>query len=65
MSVISDLRAVAARLSLEESRPTCACCGKGRLVLIEERPDPNFGILGVTEQTWKCDQPECGKIFTV
>jgi len=65
MSVISDLRAVAAKLSLQENPPICPCCGKGRLVLIDERPDPIFGILGVTEQTWKCDQPECGKISIV
>jgi hypothetical protein len=47
MSVIGELHAVAARLSFQDNRPICACCEKGRLVLVDERPDPNFGILGV------------------
>ena len=37
------------------SRPTCECCGKGKLELINERPDPIFGVLGVICQTLKCD----------
>jgi hypothetical protein len=65
MSVFEDLRAVAARLSPQENRPTCVCCGRGQLVLVEERPDPNYGILGVVQQTLKCDSPECGKITIV
>ena len=65
MSVFEDLRAVAARLSLQENRPTCVCCGKGRLVLVEERPDPTYGMLGMVQQTLKCDSPECGKITIV
>jgi hypothetical protein len=64
-SVFGDLRAVAAKLSAQENRPTCVCCGKGHLVLVEERPDPNFGILGVVQQTLKCDAPECGKVTIV
>ena len=62
MSILGDLHAVAAKLALQDNRPICACCGKGRLILIDERPDPNFGILGVVEQTLKCDSAECGKI---
>jgi hypothetical protein len=62
MSILGDLQAVAARLSLQDSRPTCAYCGKGKLVLIDERPDPNFGALGVVEQTLKCDSGDCGKL---
>ncbi len=65
MSVFEDLRAVAARLSPQETRPICVSCGKGQLVLVEERPDPNYGILGVVQQTLKCDSPECGKITIV
>ena len=65
MSVFGDLRAVAAKLSAQENRPTCVCCGKGHLLLVEERPDPNYGILGVVQQTLKCDSPECGKITVV
>ena len=60
MSILGDLRAVAAKLSMQDKRPTCAFCGEGKLVVIEERPDPNFGALGVFEQTLRCDA--CGKI---
>ena len=62
MTVYEDLRAVAARFMAEESQSTCAFCGKGHLVLIDERPDPNFGMLGMMDQTLKCDSPDCGKI---
>ena len=62
MSILGDLQAVAARLSLQDNRPTCAFCGKGKLVLIAERPDPNFGALGVVEQTLRCDRADCGKL---
>ncbi len=62
MSILGDLQAVAARLSHQDNRPTCAFCGKGRLVLIAERPDPNFGALGVVEQTFRCNSAECGKL---
>jgi len=62
MSVFGDLQAVAARLSLQDNRPTCAACGKGRLVLVGERPDPNYGILGVVEQTFKCNDAGCGRL---
>ena len=65
MSVLGDLHAVAARLSLHDNRPICACCEKGRLVLVDERPDPNFGILGMFQQTLKCDSAECGKLTIV
>jgi hypothetical protein len=62
MSILGDLRAVAAKLSLQDDRPTCAFCGKGKLLLIGERPDPNFGALGVVEQTLRCDSAECGRL---
>ena len=62
MSILGDLQAVAARLSLQDNRPTCAFCGQGKLVLIGERPDPNFGVLGVVEQTLKCNSTDCGKL---
>jgi hypothetical protein len=62
MSILGELQAVAARLSLEDSRPTCAFCGNGKLVLIAERPDPNFGALGVVEQTLRCNWAGCGKL---
>jgi hypothetical protein len=39
--------------------------GKGRLELIDERPDPIFGVLGMSCQTLKCDFLECGKLTIV
>ena len=65
LSIFVDLHAVAAKLSSEDNRPICACCDKGRLVMIDERPDPNFGILGMFQQTLKCDSPECGELTVV
>ena len=65
MSIFVDLHAVAAKLSFQENRPICACCGKGRLGLVDERPDPNFGILGMFQQTLKCDSAKCGKLTIV
>jgi len=64
LGVIKELYAVASRLSHQAERPLCGFCGRGRLILIDERPDPNFGILGLLQQTLKCDSPECGK-FTI
>jgi hypothetical protein len=65
MGVLGELQAVAAKLSFEEQRPVCAFCGRGRLVLVEEKPDPDFGILGMYQQTLRCDSPECGKLTIV
>ena len=65
MSIFVELQAVAARLSREEKQPVCTRCGKGRLVLIEETPDPNFGILGMVQQTLKCDCADCGEVTIV
>jgi hypothetical protein len=62
MGIWEELHAVADRLSLPEDRPTCEWCGRGKLHLIEEKPDPNFGALGVTSRTLKCDDPACGKL---
>jgi hypothetical protein len=65
MNVLGELHAVAAKLSPHDDRPTCECCGQGKLELIDERPDPIFGVLGMTCQTLKCDFLECGKLTTV
>jgi hypothetical protein len=46
MNVLGELHAVAAKLSPYDARPTCECCGQGKLDLIDERPDPIFGCLG-------------------
>ena len=65
MNVLEELHAPAARVAPYDDRPTCQCCGQGKLELIDERPDPIFGFLGMTCQTRKCDFLECGKLITV
>jgi hypothetical protein len=53
------------KLAPHDDRPTCKWCGgQGKLSLIDERLDSNFGALGMTCQTLKCDAPSCGK-FTI
>jgi hypothetical protein len=49
----------------DPERPRCDCCGIGRLQVIDERPHPIFGILGMTLQTLQCDQPTCAKCIVV
>jgi hypothetical protein len=44
------------------NRPTCSWCGRGKLDLIKEWPDPTYGMIGVT---LRCDTPECGKLTAV
>lgn len=65
MGVLEELHAVAARLAQQENRPLCRDCGNGRLVLIDEKPDPNFGVLGLRQKILKCDSPDCGKLTIV
>jgi len=65
MDAQEELHAAAAKLSPRSSRPTCECCGQGKLGLIDERPDPIFGVLGMTCQTLKCDFLECGELTIV
>ena len=67
MSVLGELHAAAAKLSPNDDRTTstCECCGQGKLELIDERPDPLFGVLGMTLQTLKCDFLECGRLTIV
>ena len=48
-----------------DERLTCQCCVLGMFEMIDERPDPIFGVLGMTCQTRKCDFLECGKLLTV
>ena len=45
-----------------DDRPTCPFCGVGKLSLIDVRPDPNFGALGMIRETLKCDAADCGKL---
>jgi hypothetical protein len=45
-----------------DQRPKCCWCGERSLELIEERPHPLFGILGVSQQTFRCNRPTCAKL---
>jgi hypothetical protein len=65
MNVLEELQAVAAKLAPYDDRPACEYCGQGKLELIDERPDPIFGVLGMTCRTLKCDFLECGKLTIV
>ena len=35
MSIFVDRHAIVAKLSSKDNPPICACCGKGRLVMID------------------------------
>jgi hypothetical protein len=43
----------------EEHLPSCRWCRRASLYVLEERPDPIFGALGVVERTLKCAR--CGR----
>ena len=49
---------------LNERRPICPCCGRGRLDLVDEWPHPILEAAGVRCKTLKCDSPECGKLLS-
>ncbi len=53
------------RLTRRHSRRICCWSEKGKLDLIEEKPDPIFAALDMTISTLKCDNPECGKLTIV
>jgi hypothetical protein len=59
------VRAIEERLGMAEPladrRATCGRCCIGKLDLIESRPDPHLGPVGVMRDTLKCDNPSCGK----
>lgn len=50
------------RIAPYEPPPLCPWCGTGRLEVIEETPDPNFGALGVSSRTLRCNAPACGRL---
>ena len=63
--MINETHLAAATPSLDEHRPICQSCRRGRLDLIDEWPHPILGVAGVTCQTLKCDFLECGKLTIV
>jgi hypothetical protein len=62
MIVPGESQKVAAKRAAGKGRQPCQFCERGKLDLIDERPDPIFGALGMTCQTLRCDAPECGKL---
>ena len=47
----------------EDQLPPCRWCRRATLYVLEERPDPIFGALGVVERTLKCTG--CGQLTVV
>jgi hypothetical protein len=45
----------------EEHLPACPRCGRTNLYVLEERPDPNYGALGVVQRTLQC--ADCSKLI--
>ena len=62
MTLFEELNRVATRIAPYEAPPVCPWCEAGHLVVIAETPDPNFGALGVSNLTLRCDAPACGKL---
>ncbi|MBY0324182.1 MAG: hypothetical protein K2X72_36050 [Reyranella sp.] len=62
MTLFEELNRVATRIAPYEAPPLCPWCGAGHLDVIEETPDPNFGALGVSSLTLRCDAPDCGRL---
>jgi uncharacterized cysteine cluster protein YcgN (CxxCxxCC family) len=60
--MINETHLAAATLSLDEHRPICERCGRGKLDLIYERGHPVLGIAGVICRTLKCNAVECGAL---
>jgi hypothetical protein len=53
---------VATRTAPYEAPAVCPWCRAGHLEVIEETPDPNFGALGVSSLTLRCDALACGRL---
>ncbi|GEP56346.1 hypothetical protein [Reyranella soli] len=62
MTLFEELNRVATRIAPNEALPVCPWCGAGHLNVIEETPDPNFGALGVSSLTLRCDASACGRL---
>lgn len=62
MTLFEELQRVATRTAPYEAPAVCPWCRAGRLEVIEETPDPNFGALGVSSLTLRCDAPACGRL---
>ena len=56
-----DLLTSARVLATEQPMDTCPHCGGETLRLVDERPHPLYGVLGVMDRTWECISATCGK----
>jgi hypothetical protein len=54
------IAALEAGKTLGDDREVCPFCRTGRLDLVDEKPDPAFDG-GVVDQTWRCNDPACGR----
>ena len=60
--MINETHLAAATPSLDERRPICQSCRRGRLDLIDEWPHPILGVAGVTCRTFRCNAVVCGAL---
>jgi hypothetical protein len=66
MIIGTDPDSLADRLrEQEEHLPICPACRIGTLCVVEERPDPLFGALGVVQRILKCDASDCGQLTVI
>ena len=64
MMEINEPSGLADRLrEQEECLPDCPTCKGASLYILEERLDPNYGVLGIVQRTLKC--PNCGQLMVV
>lgn len=59
MAVSEKARDAAAPETAASCASYCEQCGGGKLILVAEVPDSNFGALGVTWQIFQCTNPFC------
>jgi hypothetical protein len=60
------VRAIEERLNMVkgpmvDDRQLCRFCRIGKPYLIDTKPDPLFDEVGVKRETFKCDNPACGR----
>lgn len=46
-----------------DQREICPKCGLGRLVFVSEEPHSMLGIVGVLNDTLRCDKEGCGHVL--
>jgi hypothetical protein len=60
--MIDETHRTAATPALDEHRPICRICRRGKLDLIDEWPHPILGVAGVTCRTFRCNAVDCGAL---